>query len=314
MRLWLFILLAFLMGCSENKSGKSEQVAEIPKISIPSFDAENAFRYLEAQVSFGPRVPNTNAHRQCLDYLNIELQKYADEVKLQNFNDVAYGKNLSLTNLIASFNKNSEKRILLAAHWDTHPWADQDLNPKNHDKPIDGANDGASGVAVLIEVARILKNNPPPIGVDIVLFDGEDYAKPTDVPAYLRGSKYFAKNKPANYNPMFGILLDMIGDAQLEIPKEGYSLRYAPDIIKLVWSIAKDLDLPEFVDEPGLEIIDDHLPLNEVGIKTINLIDFNFPDESNRYWHTLEDTPDKCSPRSLEVVGKVLLNIIYRNY
>lgn len=113
---------------------------------------------------------------------------------------------------------------------------------------------------------------------------------------------------------MFGILLDMIGDAQLEIPKEGFSLRYAPDIIKLVWSTAQDLNLPEFVDEPGLEIIDNHLPLNEVGIKTINLIDFNYPDESNRYWHTMDDTVDKCSPRSLEVVGKVLLNVIYRNY
>jgi Zn-dependent M28 family amino/carboxypeptidase len=203
---------------------------------------------------------------------------------------------------------------LLCAHWDSHPWASQDANPANRNTPIPGANDGASGVAVLLEVARLLKANPPTIGVDIVLFDGEDYAKANDLSGYLRGSKYFARNKPANYNPVYGILLDMIGDAELEILKEGFSVRYAPDIVQLVWETARNLNITQFKNELGQEVIDDHLPLNEVGIKTINLIDFNYPDATHRYWHTLDDTPDKCSPESLEAVGVLLLNLIYRQY
>lgn len=300
-----------LCGCGE-QAGK-EQILK-KQIVIPAFDGDNSFRYIKSQVDFGPRVPNTLQHKACRDFLFNELSKYADEVKLQNFSDNAYGKILSLSNIIASFNKNVDKRILLCAHWDTHPWADQDPDPAKREEPILGANDGASGVAVLLEIARILKSNPPEIGVDIILFDGEDYARPSDISGYLRGSKYFARNKPHDYNPMFGILLDMIGDAQLEIYKEGYSLRYAPDIVQLVWNVASELNLIEFSNQVGTAIIDDHIPLNEIGIKTINLIDFNYPDETNRYWHTHEDTPDKCSPNSLKIVGTVLLHIIYRNY
>lgn len=314
MRCFIIILLtSMLCGCAE-QTGKNVSGIKKQQTPIPAFDGENAFRYLKAQVDFGPRVPNTLEHKACRDFLFNELSKYADEVKLQNFSDNAYGKILYLSNIIASFNKSAQQRILLCAHWDTHPWANQDINPNNRNLPIPGANDGASGVAVLLEIARILKSHPPEKGVDIVLFDGEDYAKPSDIAGYLRGSKYFARNKPSDYNPMFGILLDMIGDAQLEILKEGYSIRYASDIVQLVWNIASELNYIEFSNQEGIEIIDDHLPLNEVGIKTINLIDFNYPDETNRYWHTLEDTPDKCSPNSLKVVGTVLLHLIYRNY
>lgn len=315
----LFILL--IAGCKSEKpkptnesvhtSGRTTKTA---KVEVPNFDGSNAFRYLETQVSFGPRVPNTDPHKQCLDYLRIELSKYADAVDLQNFSDNAYGKILSLTNVIAKFNPTATKRILLCAHWDSHPWASHDANPVNRNTPIPGANDGASGVAVLLEIARILKANPPTIGVDIVLFDGEDYAKANDLSGYLRGSKYFARTKPANYNPDYGILLDMIGDAELEIPKEGFSVRYAPDIVQLVWETARNLNITQFKNEIGPEVIDDHLPLNEVGIKTINLIDFNYPDATHRYWHTLDDTPDKCAPESLEAVGVLLLNLIYRQY
>lgn len=314
MKLYIFtiIITLMLLGC---KNKTEEQTTVIPKkqIVIPEFDAENAFRYLVAQVEFGPRVPNTTAHRECRNYLVNELKKFADEVKLQEFKDNAYGVELNLSNIIATFNPDAKERILLCAHWDTHPWASQELDHKKRDLPIPGANDGASGVAVLLEISKILKNNKPKIGVDIILFDGEDYAKPNDINAYLRGSKYFAKNKPRDYNPKYGILLDMVGDANLEFRKEGFSLKYAPDIVQLVWSIASELNFIEFVDYPGEEIIDDHIPLNQVGIKTINIIDFNYPDETHRYWHTLEDTPDKCSPRSLYIVGTVLLHLIYRD-
>ncbi len=320
LQIYIFITAIFLSCNSQTSEDKmavgtkgSDQ--KNIEITVPDFDKLNAFNYLITQVNFGPRVPNSNSHMQCLDYLQIELQKYADNVKLQKFTDVAYDNQvLRLTNIIATFNPNAAKRILLCAHWDTHPWATYDVIPENRNKPIPGANDGASGVAVLLEIARIMKTNSPSVGVDIILFDGEDYAKPTDISAYLRGSKYFAKNKSQDYNPIFGILLDMIGDAQLEIPKEGFSMKYAPDIVELVWNEAKKLNIPVFVDKLGIDIIDDHLPLNQAGIKTINLIDFNYPDDSNRYWHTMEDTPDKCSPESLEAVGKLLLHIIYKSY
>lgn len=314
MNLHIFILLIswMLLGCAE-KANKQDHNTQKQSIVIPAFDGENAFNYLVKQVEFGPRVPNTPAHHACRDFLFNELKNFADNVKLQNFKENAYGTELNLSNIIAEFNPEIRERILLCAHWDTHPWASQEIDPQKRNTPIPGANDGASGVAVLLEISRILKNHKPNIGVDIILFDGEDYAKANDLNAYLRGSKYFAKNKPKDYNPKFGILLDMIGDANLEIKKEGYSLRYAPDIVQLVWSIASELNFIEFVNFPGEEIIDDHIPLNQVGIKTINLIDFNYPDETHRYWHTLEDTPDKCSSRSLYIVGTVLLNVIYRN-
>lgn len=319
MRFWKNILLIFLLliGCKSETPKLSLPIVEKPsyKSAIHEFEGQKAFKSLVDQVSFGPRVPNTYAHEQCLIFLEAELRKYADEVKLQKFTDIGYdNQTLKLTNLIASFTPNAAKRILLCAHWDTHPWASQDSNIQNRNKPIPGANDGASGVAVLLEIARILKSNPPIIGVDIVLFDGEDYAQANDINGYLRGSKYFSKNLSLPFIPAYGILLDMIGDSQLEIPKEGYSMRYAPDIVQKVWAAAKDLNIRYFVDDIGQEIIDDHLPLNQVGIKTINLIDFNYPDATNKYWHTLQDTPDKCSAESLEAVGKVLLHIIYHEY
>lgn len=319
MRLFEKILPIFilLIGCKSETPKLSLPIVEKPsyKSAIHEFEGEKAFKLLVDQVSFGPRVPNTYAHEQCLNFLEAELRKYADETKLQKFIDIGYdNQTLKLTNIIASFKPNAAKRILLCAHWDSHPWASQDSNIQNRNKPIPGANDGASGVAVLLEIARILKSNPPIIGVDIVLFDGEDYAKANDINGYLRGSKYFAKNLSLPFTPAYGILLDMIGDSQLEIPKEGYSMRYAPDIVQKVWAAAKDLNISYFVDEIGQEIIDDHLPLNQVGIKTINLIDFNYPDATNKYWHTLQDTPDKCSEESLEAVGKVLLHIIYHEY
>lgn len=280
--------------------------------TIPRFDGSKAYNYLIAQTNFGPRVANTQAHRNCLQYLENELRQYADAVTLQSFSQKWYdGKTLNLTNIIASFNQDASRRILLCAHWDSRPWADLDPDPKNRDKPILGANDGASGVAVLLEIARHLKAQPPTVGIDIVLFDGEDYGKESDLSNFLLGSRYFARNLPPGFSPMFGILLDMVGDAELEIPKERSSLRFAPDVIEMVWEAARDAGSTVFIDDVGPEVYDDHLPLNQAGIKTINLIDFHYPDASHRYWHTLEDTPDKCSPQSLEEVGKTLMQLIY---
>ena len=308
----------FLAGCGENKekspvpeySGETKTAAH--PVSVPSFDGTQAFAYLTAQTSFGPRNPNSVGHKACLDYLTAELQKYSDNVRQQQFTETGYnGEKLFLTNIIASFKPEEETRVLLCAHWDTRPRAEQDENKRRRNEPILGANDGASGVAVLLQIAALLKSHPPSIGIDIVLFDGEDYGLEGDNARYLLGSRHFAQSTLLDHIPRFGILLDMIGDKFLEIPKEQHSLRYAPDVVSLVWGKARELGYLQFVDEVGELVTDDHLPLNEAGIKTIDLIDFNYPDQTNRFWHSHQDVPENCSTESLEAVGTVLTHVIY---
>jgi hypothetical protein len=318
--LLLTLILLFMTGCSSD-TPKPPQEAALPApaavpaaapVVVPVFDGARAFGYLTSQCDFGPRVPGTDAHAKCLAYLSAELGKNADAVNLQPFTVNGFsGKPVVLTNVIASFRSQATTRVLLLAHWDCRPWADQEEDPVKADKPVLGANDAASGVAVLLEIARHLKESPPSIGVDILLTDGEDYAREGNGSEYLRGSKFFASNLPPGFQPQYGILLDMVGDAQLELQKERYSLSYAPDIVELVWSAARTLNIPQFTERVRGYVIDDHLPLNKAGIKTIDLIDFSYPDESNKYWHTLQDTPDKCSPESLEAVGRVLLYVLY---
>jgi glutaminyl-peptide cyclotransferase len=276
-----------------------------------NFNADSAFRFLTRQTDLGPRNPGSAAHKACLNYLQKEMEKFGGQVTLQPFMhyDLQRGFSLTMTNVIASFQPENKSRIMLCAHWDTRPMADQD-SPENFDTPILGANDGASGVAVLLELARQFHKSPPPVGVDLVLFDGEDYGSEGDLDNYCLGSRYFVDNN-RKYFPRFAILLDMIGDAQLDIPIEGYSQQYAPQVVKLVWNAAANLGVSQFYPYVKHYIFDDHVILNEGGIPAIDIIDFEYPDESHRYWHTLEDTPDKCSPASLKAVGDVLMKVIY---
>jgi glutaminyl-peptide cyclotransferase len=276
------------------------------------FDSARAYRSLVKQTQFGPRDPGSAGHERCLKYLSNELSKYADVVLPQTFSyPVPKWKSVQLTNLFASFNRRAANRIFISAHWDTRPWADQDPEKKNWTKPIIGANDGASGVAIILELARQLRQFPPTIGVDLVLFDGEDLGTSGIVGSFSIGAQHFAKNRPPGFNPRFGINIDMVGDRNLEIEREQNSERLAPEIQNLIFSTARRLSLPGFVDSPGNEITDDHLPLNDAGIPTVDLIDFKYPDGSNKYWHTMADTPDKCSAESLGAVGTLLLEIIY---
>lgn len=309
----LLLMLLTWCGCESPKREQPQTPSALEKkmTPIPVFSGERAFRYLVRQTEFGPRNPNSKGHKACLDYLAQTLRGVADEVQVQPFSAEGYAEVLALTNIIAKFNVSAKSRILLCAHWDTRPRADQDTTKSKRNDPIIGANDGASGVAVLLEIAALLKQQAPPVGVDIVLFDGEDYGTEGDLTKYFLGSRYFAANKPADYNPRFGILLDMVGDTFLELRKEQHSVRFAPDIVDLVWRKARELGYSQFVDELGEDINDDHLQLNTVGIKTIDLIDFDYPDPTNRYWHTHDDTPDKCSPASLEAVGTVVTHIVY---
>lgn len=281
--------------------------ASCSKSQVPEFDQEISYKYLLKQCDIGYRYPGSKGHQKCLDYLFMELEKYADAVVKQPFpfTDPRTGRAYQLHNIISSFGNHSS-RILLCAHWDTRPVADRDPDPQNRNKPILGANDGASGVAVLLEIARIMKSNPPPIGVDIVLFDGEDSGINGRNDTWCRGSNYFAQHKRSDYFPRYGILLDMIGDKDLHIPVEGYSQQYVPDLVNKIWSKAEELNLTVFDREPKFYMVDDHLELIKVGIPCVDIIDFDYP-----YWHTVEDTPDKCSPESLGIVGKLVLHLIY---
>lgn len=315
----LLTIILMLTGCMQDTPKPAPEPAQdrtpaAPKTSaaVPDFDGKRAYDYLLAQTNFGPRNPGSAGHRNCLDYLRTELERYADAVNLQPFAVTGYkGEQVRMTNVIASFNASAPTRILLLAHWDTRPWADQESDPVKAEKPVLGANDGASGVAVLLEIARHLKASPPAVGVDILLTDGEDFAVEGNKEEYLRGSKYFAANLPQGFRPVFGILLDMVGDKELELMKERHSVSFAPDVVELVWNAAKELHVTQFSDKLQGFVTDDHLPLNRAGIRTIDLIDFDYPNEGNSYWHTLKDTPDKCSAESLEAVGKVVLHVIY---
>jgi hypothetical protein len=270
------------------------------------FDERLAWNHLLEICSFGPRVPGTGGHRACLEYIDGTLRAHGAEVIHQSFrHDLGYGE-VTLTNLIASLPGKTDDRICLAAHWDTRPVADRDPDPKNRATPITGANDGASGVAVLLEIARIVAAKPAALGVDFIFFDGEDSGESGTPTTFCIGSQYFA-SRAAHYRPRFGMVLDMIGDRDLGIKKEGYSLRYCPDIVEKVWTTAARLGISSFIDRRGYTIYDDHVPLLQAGMRFIDIIDFDYP-----YWHTLDDTPEHCSPESLEKVGRVVCTLIYR--
>jgi hypothetical protein len=293
----LFLTLIFL-GCQSN---------------VPNFDEDNAFSYLVAQCDFGPRNPGSDGYFACLDYLITELDQSANEIILQDFSyqEQRYNKRYNLENIIARYNPDSEFQTVISAHWDTRPWADQEDLQQDRDQPIIGANDGASGVAILLELARIMGENPPPIGVNLVFFDGEDLGVPGENETYCQGSRFFAKNLPIP-RPDEAINLDMVGDKQLVIPIERYSLEYHPKLVRHLWDRAKDMGLDAFIGRVDYAIYDDHIPLNEIaGIPSIDLIDFKYPNSYANFWHTLNDIPENCSEESLGQVGDLMVDYIY---
>ena len=299
MKIYIFILTTvFILSCQTNQI---------------QFDGDSAFNWLEKQCEFGPRNPGSKGYFDCKDFLIQNLKDFSDTVFTQNFTYTELRENntYDLSNIIAEFNVNSENHILLGAHWDTRPWADRDLDISNRSKPIIGANDGASGVAVLMELAKIFNSNPTPVNISIVLFDGEDLGVDGVLNSWAKGSQYFAKNLPID-KPDFGIVLDMIGDRILEITIERNSYRVAPNLVNELWDIAEKLKLSAFQNRLGYDIYDDHIPLWEfAGIPTVDLIDFNYPNQRVNYWHTLNDIPQNCSSASLEQVGRLLTNYIY---
>ena len=266
----------------------------------PSFNSTKAFSILQKQCDFGPRPVGSSAHDKLRDYLVSELRKNTNSVKLQSFQHKTY----NLSNIIARFGGSETPGILLCAHWDTRPIADQELEAADRKRPILGANDGASGVAALLELARMFKERPPDVPVTIVLFDGEDFG-PTGKDMFL-GSRHFAKTMDKS-KYRYGILLDMVGDKELQIHREGNSQAHAASIADKVWKTAQKLGHGGiFSDELRYTIEDDHVPLIEAGLPCIDVIDFDYA-----YWHTLDDTVDKCSAKSLQVVGEIIAEVVY---
>lgn len=271
-----------------------------------AFDSHRAFVMLEAQCAFGPRNPGSDGHRMCREFLVRELNFWADTVWTQPLTHVSIDTKdtLELWNLVGQFDVKRKDRVILCAHWDTRPMADRDPNPANHATPILGANDGASGVAVVLEIARQIYLKPVNVGVDIVLFDGEDYGREGVLEDYLIGSKYYVShmNEP---KPRFGVLLDMVGDRELHFPIEGNSWYYARPIVDKIIAAAKRQNVTRIENRSGAPVMDDHVPLLEAGIPVVDLIDMDYA-----YWHTLQDTPENCSEQSLSDVGRTVLDLL----
>jgi len=282
-----------------------------PLAAQTGFDADRAFEDLQAQCDLGPRNPNSDGAQAAIQLFSSILKPLADSFHLQNFqlDDPYSSEKLNLTNIVARFQPEKTQRIILCAHWDTRPRAEYD--PSAPDQPMIGANDGASGVAILLEIARQLKTNPVNPGIDIILFDGEDYGEPQDLQHYLLGSRYYVDHP---YPPMAQrvILLDMVGDAELTIKVDPVSYRSAPRLVEEIWALAAEIGYDQFQLVAGASMYDDHVPFIERGIQAIDIIDFEYPGPDHSYWHTHEDSADKCSAESLEAVGNTLLSWLYQ--
>ena len=273
-----------------------------------AFDGARALEYARAQVNFGPRIPGSPGHRRAGDWIVQQMRTRADTVIVQEWTHVtAAGDSLPMRNIIARYRPRETSRVLFLAHWDTRPISDEAFNLADRQMPVPGANDGASGVGLLVAVGDVLKATPPQYGVDLLFVDGEDYgdfAKNQDV---LIGSTYFAANPPdASYRPLFGVLWDMIGDADLRILQEQYSMQSAPEVVARVWRTAEELGYDDiFVQRAGQAITDDHVPLLRAGMRVIDVIDYEYP-----FHHRPTDTMDKISARSLQVVGDVAVKLV----
>ena len=290
------------------------------KVNYPKFDETSAYNHIQKQVDFGPRVPGTPEHKMCADWLEEQMKMTADEVIVQEAKLTVYnGKQVPMYNIISSYNPSSKNRILLSAHWDTRPFADQDDDKSRENEPIEGANDGASGVGVLMAVGEALKANPlKNIGVDIIFWDVEDYGK-GEAETYCLGSQHWSNNKhKPSYKAMYGILLDMVGAKNAVFNQEGYSLHYAPHVVKKVWEAAHKSGFSGFFPFVKVDpITDDHKFLNEMGrIPTIDIIQYDrksFPNSNGFFphWHTHEDNMSKIDKRTLNAVGQTLLTVLY---
>ena len=312
-----------LFSCCGNKTAQKTENLPMKSAEIPNFNADSAYNFVKTQVDFGARVPQTEPHRKCAEYLVATLQNFGAEVEIQHGKGTLYdGKSIEIQNIIGKFNTSASRRILLCAHWDSRPFADHDKDESKRKIPVLGANDGASGVGVLLEIARNLKTLPENIGIDIVFFDVEDWGAPQfytgnrNDDSWCIGSKFWAQEaKKANYRANFGILLDMVGAPSARFYKEKHSMQYAANIVEKVWNKAQTLGFDGyFINKQGGEIIDDHLNVNAIAqIPCIDIIHFE-PNLSNgffEYWHTTQDDMRNIDKNTLFAVGTVVMNTVF---
>jgi glutaminyl-peptide cyclotransferase len=318
----LALCTVLLFSCSndhpDNNDHKQQtkQVQPQPTLNAPRLSADSAYAFVKKQVDFGPRVPGSKAHAACADWMYAKLKSYGLEVIMQKAPITMHDqKKFTLKNIIASYKPELGNRVLLCSHWDSRPWAESDT--KDKDKPIDGADDGASGVGLLIEIARQLSTNKPGIGVDIVLFDLEDYGVngPEGGDTWGLGSQYWSKNphKPG-YSAQYGILFDMVGAKDATFPKEGNSLQYAPDIVNKIWSTAARAGYSYyFVDATVGQITDDHYYVNTIAhIPTADIVYMNPVTEGfGSHHHTHDDNMSIIDTKTLEAVGQTVMEVLY---
>ena len=326
---FLYLLAATAFFSCGSQSAQEKEPANTKESSVslstetPTFNADSAYSFIEKQVLFGPRVPNSTAHKACGDYLVRQLEQYDAKVYQQNMTVYAYDKTpLESLNIIGSYNPENSKRILLFAHWDSRPFADHDPNPTKHKTPIDGADDGASGVGALLEIARQLSIKTPEVGIDIIFFDAEDYGTPEFVKDYIPntwclGSQFWAKSPHLpNYKADFGILLDMVGAKNATFYKEYTSMRYAARYVDLVWNTARNLGYGKyFIQADGSAITDDHqYVISGRNIPCLDIIHTNPEADTGfgNHWHTINDTMDNIDRATLKAVGQTILEIIYK--
>ncbi|WP_294083843.1 M28 family peptidase [Proteiniphilum sp. UBA5384] len=324
-----FILMLFIAGvlfsisCNSCQSKKGTLVMEPYRQVSPDFNADSAYVFVAKQVGFGPRVPGSTAHKACGDYLVSKLSEFGAQVTEQKAEIIHYdGRDLYIRNIIGSYHPEKERRVLLFAHWDTRPFADEEPDAGSQYQPIAGADDGASGVGVLLEIARSLHHDPVERGVDIIFFDMEDWGQPSFETDWVqgewwcRGSQYWSEQPHVeNYKAEYGILLDMVGSANATFLKEGYSKQYAPAVLEKVWSIAAKLGYGNyFQSKNGGYITDDHLLVNRHHrAPSINIINLRTDSHTGfvQHWHTHRDDMRNIDRNSLKVVGQTVMELIY---
>lgn len=313
-----FLALLGFQACQQNKPADTETSGEV-KLQSPDFNADSAYAYTKAQVDFGPRIPSTPAHAKTADYLVAKLKSFGGKVFVQQAPAKTYdGKTHQLKNIIAAFYPEKTQRILITAHWDARPFSDEDPNMGMRDKQFDAANDGASGVAVILEMARQIQQKQPNVGVDFILWDIEDYGSANDETSHettwCLGSQHWYKNPPVKgYKPLYAINLDMVGGSNAQFTQDEVSRKYAPNVVNKVWGIADEIGYGNyFINVTSGNLIDDHYWINQAGIPAIDVIHYSDAVGFYSNWHTQLDNLNNIDRNTLKAVGQTVLETIYR--
>ena len=317
---------AFLFSCgpekpvtentTTNETVTTNTVVAKPRVIPPEFNADSAFHYIKTQAEMGPRVPGSRAHDKAVAYFEKHFKSLGASVKVMGGSTITFdGKQWRIDNVIAEFNPEAKNRIMLCAHYDSRPFSDKDPVPANRTKPCPGVNDGASGVGVLMEIARIIKEKQPTVGIDIILFDLEDYGDNGDQYSWCLGSVYWANNKhKTSYKPKYAVLLDMVGAKNAVFPKEGLSRINANEVVKNIWGTAARLGYGNyFVDSNAEQMTDDHWPINEIAkIPCVDILHYNFSTNAFfEHHHKTTDDINTIDKNTLKAVGQTLLEVIY---